>query len=536
LRVPSMASYYSNVTMVKHAWSQSDVATYLQQVRENPKALIWLVLAAYATYWAFTIIYNLTLHPLAHFPGPFFCRISNLPQCYYEAILNGQFMPEIDKYHEKYGPVVRINPNEVHIKDSSMYHAVYKNPAFTKDPGSYALGVSQGMAFTISIDQHKEKRRTLNPCFSKLCVSNMEDTLYNELGKVVSKIKEYERKGEQVPIAELLYCYTADIISSHFLGQNLNLIAAANFIERSAEMQSFTKGIWMAVHFSFIRYILVATPRWMLAYLSGTFVDVIWFVERLAQAAIKKFDLEKALQKKAYEETIFDRMLCDNARREEKGRKARPLNFRELADEGTGILNAGTEPSAIMLCYATYFFSLFSHVQKPLLDELASVELQDGRLPLRKLEALPYLTGFIKESLRYMPLIPGRLPRVVPNGGLYVPAVNKTIPEGCVVGLSQLHISFDPEVFPSPHEFKPERWFAESGKDLDHWVLAFSKGRTDCIGKTLAYAEMYLVLANLFTGFDMELAPGSREGMEWDDRVVAHSKQNLRILVKSRTA
>lgn len=64
------------------------------------------------------------------------------------------------------------------------------------------------MAFTISIDQHKEKRRTLNPCFSKLCVSNMEDTLYNELGKVVSKIKEYERKGEQVPIAELLYCYT----------------------------------------------------------------------------------------------------------------------------------------------------------------------------------------------------------------------------------------------------------------------------------------------------------------------------------------
>ncbi|GAB1191743.1 hypothetical protein APSETT444_000925 [Aspergillus pseudonomiae] len=519
-----MASYYANLTtMVQHAWSQGDVATYVQQIRENPQALVWLLVAAYATYWAFTIIYNLTLHPLAHFPGPFLCRISNLPQCYYEAILNGQFMPEIDKYHEKYG---RSAPSP----------SVYKNPAFTKDPGSYALGVSQGMAFTISIDQHKEKRKTLNPCFSKLCISNMEDTLYDEYDKVFSKIKEYERKGEQVPIAELLYCYTADIISSHFLGKNLDLIAAPNFIERSAEMQSFTKGIWMAVHFSFIRYILVATPRWMLAYLSGTFVDVIWFVERAAQAAIKTFDLDKALQKKAYEETIFDRMLSENARREEKGRKVRPLHFRELADEGTGILNAGTEPSAIMLCYATYFFSRFPHVQKPLLEELASVERQNGRLPLRKLEALPYLTGFIKESLRYMPLIPGRLPRVVPKGGLYVPAVNKTIPEGCVVGLSQLHISFDPEVFPSPYEFRPERWFAESGKDLDHWVLAFSKGRTDCIGKTLAYAEMYLVLANLFTSFDMTLAPGSREGMEWDDRVVAHSKQNLRILVKSKTA
>lgn len=169
----------------------------------------------------------------------------------------------------------------------------------------------------------------------------------------------------------------------------------------------------MAVHFSVLRYILVALPRWMLAFISGTFVDVIWvscsvfwaldpvllttrafqFVERLAQAAIKKFDLEEALQKKAYEETIFDRMLCDNARREQKGQKPRPLTFRELADEGTGVLNAGTEPTAIMLCYATFFFYRFPHVQKHIMDELATVELKDGRLPLLKLESLPYLVS-----------------------------------------------------------------------------------------------------------------------------------------------
>lgn len=523
-------------TLVKQALSQGDVQAYIQQLRENPIGLVWPLLGAYATYLVFTAIYNLTLHPLAKFPGPFFCRISNLPQCYYEAILNGKFMPEIDKYHEKYGPVVRINPNEVHIKDSSMYHAVYKNNAFTKDPGSYALGVSQGMAFTISIEQHKAKRKTLNPCFAKLCINNMEDKLYDELDLVFAKIREYESRGEEVPIAELLYCYTGDIISTHFLGKSLDLISAPNFVEKSEEMQSFTKGIWMAVHFSVLRYILVALPRWMLAFISGTFVDVIWFVERLAQAAIKKFDLEEALQKKAYEETIFDRMLCDNARREQKGQKTRELTFRELADEGTGVLNAGTEPTAIMLCYATFFFYRYPHVQKRIMEELATVELKDGRLPLLKLESLPYLTGFIKESLRYLPLIPGRLPRVVPKGGLYIPSVNKTVPEGCVVGLSQIHVNFDPEVFPDPYEFKPERWFADAGEDLDKWVLAFSKGRTDCIGKTLAYAEMYLVLANLFTTFDMELAPGSIEGMEWEDRVVAHSKKSLRVIAKSRKA
>jgi cytochrome P450 len=83
-----------------------------------------------------------------------------------------------------------------------------------------------------------------------------------------------------------------------------------------------------------------------------------------------------------------------------------------------------------------------------------------------------------------MPLVPGRLPRTVPAGGLYVPSVQKTIPEGYVVGLSHLAIHFDPEIFQRPDEFLPERWIGESGKELSHWLLAFSKGRTDCIGKT----------------------------------------------------
>lgn len=43
-----------------------------------------------------------------------------------------------------------------------------------------------------------------------------------------------------------------------------------------------------------------------------------------------------------------------------------------------------------MLSYATYFWLKFPHVQEKVLDELASVELQNGRLPLCKLENLPY--------------------------------------------------------------------------------------------------------------------------------------------------
>lgn len=42
------------------------------------------------------------------------------------------------------------------------------------------------------------------------------------------------------------------------------------------------------------------------------------------------------------------------------------------------------------------------------------------------------------------------------------------------------------------------------------------------------------MLANLFTRFHLELTPGSHQGMEWQDRVIVHSKKNLRIKVRPK--
>ena len=77
---------------------------------QEPKQLTWILLSAasvlYLLYWTGQIIYRLTLHPLARFPGPFLCRISYLQQCYYEAILDGKFLERLPEYHRKYGKLL----------------------------------------------------------------------------------------------------------------------------------------------------------------------------------------------------------------------------------------------------------------------------------------------------------------------------------------------------------------------------------------------------------------------------------------------
>lgn len=111
-----------------------------------------------------------------------------------------------------------------------------------------------------------------------------------------------------------------------------------------------------------------------------------------------RYDPDKALQKNAYEETIFDRMLTNNLHRREEGRKegreVKPLKFEDLADESAMILNGGTEPPANQMAYATYHFLKYPEVQERILKELDSVELDEhGRLPLRKVENLPYFVS-----------------------------------------------------------------------------------------------------------------------------------------------
>jgi hypothetical protein len=64
------------------------------------------------------------------------------------------------------------------------------------------------MAFTVPVEKHRQKRKTLDPNFSKHRVGTMEDGLYEELELVLDKISEYGKRGEEVPIMELYFCYT----------------------------------------------------------------------------------------------------------------------------------------------------------------------------------------------------------------------------------------------------------------------------------------------------------------------------------------
>lgn len=69
------------------------------------------------------IVYRLTLHPLSAVPGPKLAAVSNTWHAYHAR--NGRMVELGRTLHRRYGPVVRVGPNEVWFDSKQAFQAIY---------------------------------------------------------------------------------------------------------------------------------------------------------------------------------------------------------------------------------------------------------------------------------------------------------------------------------------------------------------------------------------------------------------------------
>ncbi len=175
-----------------------------------------------------------------------------------------------------------------------------------------------------------------------------------------------------------------------------------------------------------------------------------------------------------------------------------PMTDRELRDELMTALAAGHETTATALAWA--FERILSHPH--VYDRLRAELLAAGGIDAApdKLASLPYLDAVIKEVLRLRPVVPvvGReLQKPMRIGGYDLPA-------GAAVGACIYLAHRNPDVYPEPDAFRPER-FLDVPTDPVSW-LPFGGGIRRCVGAQFAMYEMKIVLATMLAACEFELA------------------------------
>jgi len=174
-----------------------------------------------------------------------------------------------------------------------------------------------------------------------------------------------------------------------------------------------------------------------------------------------------------------------------------------LADEGQTVIAAGQQTTAHFLKTVSYHILANEGVYSRLKAELKEAIPNPASIPpLAQLERLPYLHAVVLEGHRVSYGVVSRLERISPDKPLRYK--DWVIPAGTPVSMTSVMQHEDPNKFPNPKKFDPNRWL-DAPERLEKYLVNFSKGTRQCLGINLANAEIYLTLATVFRRFNVEL-------------------------------
>jgi cytochrome P450 len=171
-----------------------------------------------------------------------------------------------------------------------------------------------------------------------------------------------------------------------------------------------------------------------------------------------------------------------------------PMSDVELRDELMTLLVAGHETTASALAWAFERLSRSPEALGRLVEEVEDGTDDD------------YLMAVIHETLRRRPVLPNAAPRLIMKevevGGWTYP------PGACLIAHAYL-IHHDPEIYPDPYAFRPERFLGT--KPGTYTWIPFGGGRRRCLGAGFALLEMKAVLRRVLATHELRPAADSFE-------------------------
>ncbi|KAL2740988.1 cytochrome P450 4C1-like isoform X1 [Vespula squamosa] len=173
-----------------------------------------------------------------------------------------------------------------------------------------------------------------------------------------------------------------------------------------------------------------------------------------------------------------------------------------IREEVDTFMFAGHDTTAMALIFALLLFAKHKDVQQGIRDEVNTVMQQENyKLTISVLREFSYLERCIKESLRLYPsvhIVSRHISQDLQLKNYLVPAGSS-----CNVNIYSLHRN--PEFWPNPDVFDPDRFLPENVKGRNPYsYIPFSAGLRNCIGQKFAMFEIKLIIAYILHNFYLE--------------------------------
>ncbi|XP_077262105.1 cytochrome P450 6k1-like isoform X2 [Temnothorax americanus] len=175
----------------------------------------------------------------------------------------------------------------------------------------------------------------------------------------------------------------------------------------------------------------------------------------------------------------------------------------DLMAQAASFFAAGFDTSAIPIALTLYELALQPEIQSTLRKEiLEALNDSDGEVTYDMIRSLSYLDMVVSETLRKYPSL-GFLNRMAMQT-YKVPNSNLVLEKGTPVYIPMLGLHYDPEYFPEPHKFDPERFNEENKRNRPSCVyFPFGEGPHVCIGNRFGLLVIKLTLIKILSKYEV---------------------------------
>jgi cytochrome P450 len=421
-------------------------------------------------------------------------------------------MPALNELHSTHGAIVRVpapGNDLVFISRADDAHRVFFAEQDRYPKGEEydvpALGLRSGLV-TSRGEEWKRDRAMLNPLFAKrhlrplaTTMADCTQTLLGEWGEAAD--------GARLDVADAMVRVTLDIAARTLFGSRLPEADVACFGEGIEEVLREI----LAVGNSPLTWGLAGLPGMTIKRATQAHPRRVRRIERRlaeADAIIERIIADRLQDPRAPDTDFLGLML--KAQDEDRGGR---MSRQKVLDQSTTFLGAGHETTASALAWTWHLLAEHPEARERMLAEIDEV-LSDRPATFEDVDRLAWTKACFSESLRMRPPVYLSMRRAERDDVLSGTRVRAN----SVVILMTHLLHRDPELWPQPDRFDPERFLPGAGKGRPRAAyLPFGSGRRVCIGSQFATIEATLILAGVSQRFVLDSAP------DWEVRAEGHT-------------
>ncbi|KPI38564.1 Pisatin demethylase [Cyphellophora attinorum] len=396
--------------------------------------------------------------PLRQYPGPFIASCTRLWKVW--STWTGKTEQHHIALHKRYGPVVRIAPNELSFANPHAALAIFQvGKGFHKTDfyGVFPPPENPDIFTETRESVHGVKKRYAATPYSMATMQQSTSRIEETERLLIRKMDDFADGFQVCDLGDWLHWFAFDVLGEVAFSKKFGFLEAGKDVDGAIK----------------------------------TIDDSQWY---------NGIDPEN---KETYKDLL-------NSLIEAQTQNPDKLGEGDVFAIAHGAIFAGSDSTASTM--QSFCWNVLNNpdVYRTLMDEILAADMSE-MVQYNEAQNLPYFQACLKEAMRLQPAVGLNITRKVPAQGAEIHGTK--LPGGVNVAVNGWVLHRDQEVFGVDAEiYNPSRWLVEDKeklRNMDRCMFQFGGGSHVCIGRHLALLEMNKVLPQLLRRYELRLVnPG----------------------------